>query len=511
MREFKPTVLDRAIAWASPKAAWSRMQHRQALTLFGFDGARVGRERKPAPTNQNPNDSRIEQDRIKLMWEARNLQDNFPVVSCLNRKYAQYVAPNSYQAQTGDEELNDKIEAYLNEEFFPNCDFYGRFHFFELCQFAISGTKVDGDHGWAIVRDGAEDGMKDEEKVKLPIKFCAVEGDLLGNALSANPKPDNVGGVKLDKSGRPFEYEIYKRPPGEARYVLDRTVLATDFIHFLDPLRVVGYRGISHLARMMLKKHASISAFIKNSQGAIPGAGELDPFVMTGDDGRSMTAQNMLIGSTIYGNQGEELQTVESHMPSGENQYLIDLLIKFVAMCYNLPVSFAVDAVKLGGVSMRLESQQALAEFIRARFVFCRRFDRAKNIGILDGLAKGRFGKVDPQTAMKGRWGYVAHPTPDIANEARATTMLLDANVEDPLAVIESSGQDPQTVVTNKARFAKMKKEAAEANDVTVAEAFAPATSSGVADIQKAKAETIKADSLVDSVAKTNVTNQSSD
>ncbi|MEM6885424.1 MAG: phage portal protein, partial [Verrucomicrobiota bacterium] len=304
-----PGIVDKAIALISPRAALSRMQSREALTLYGFDGARHTNQRKMVTDRDARNDSRHEIDRVQLMREARDVEDNFPIAGFINRKYASHVAPTGYQCATGDDALNKKVENFLNEEWFPHCDFYGRFNFFELAHFAVTSTNRDGDHGW--------------NHIASPdlLQLQPIEADLLGNPDHNSVSQDYVSGIQLDEHGRPALYKLYRRVLPGGGYTFDTDVEPINFIHFLDPRRVVDYRGVTRLAsaitsvkdlretldavRMQAKKHASITSVVTGSNGFETGAGDYDAFKQAGADGGTRFYESFGVGKTYYTNDGE--------------------------------------------------------------------------------------------------------------------------------------------------------------------------------------------------------------
>jgi hypothetical protein len=492
-KEFKPNFLDRAVSFVSPIAGAKRLIARKALHEFRYDGAKFTRSRPMVPTNQSPNDSRQQRDRYQIIWEAREMADNFPLIGSLNRKYAQNVAPNGYQATTGDKGLDKVVEQYLNEVFFKNVDFYGRYNFYQKAQFAVIGANLDGDYGWALVRD--------EDRLKIQ----SVEADLIGNPNETNVTQELVGGIHLDEFGRILSYEVWRRENASSLFIFEKNVEKENFIHFIDPLQGNEYRGFSRIApaiptvkdlketldalRMAAKKHASITLIFTGSNGAQTGAGEYDPFIQAGQDGRSAYYERTEPGKNYYLNDKEDAKSFESHQPSGETQYLIEYLTDLIIQCYGLPRSYAIDASKVGGVSARLEKEMASIEFRRARAVYEPGFTKVKNLGLLEGVTKGHFGPVKAsvlEVITKGRWTYMATPQPDIGKEATAMATLLGKNIISPIAAIIEQEGDPETVIDDYAKIAAMKKEAAEKYGVTEQEAFAPATSAPVSDVQEA-------------------------
>jgi hypothetical protein len=200
-KDFKTSWVDKAIGIVAPSTAIKRIAAKQVLHQFAYDGARPSQKRQQAPQNINPNDFQKQRDRLQLMREAEDLENNFAPAKVLNRKYAMYVAPVSYHASTGNPELDLRVERYLNEEWFPNADITGRYDFFKMLEFGVMGMNRAGDYGWAYIRPGSVEGMSQEEIVKLPLKLQAVEADRIGGIWQNVVSNVYVGGVLIGRYG----------------------------------------------------------------------------------------------------------------------------------------------------------------------------------------------------------------------------------------------------------------------------------------------------------------------
>ena len=485
---FKPSLLTRSIARIAPGAAVKRMAAERILHAYRYDGAEMGHKRASATQNMSPNDFSVQRDRLQLMREAEDLERNFAPAKMLNRKYALYVSPISYHAATGDHKLDADIEDYLNLEVFPNCDHTERYDFWRLFDFGIMGVNRGGDYGFAFTRPGIEPGMSEEEAVKLPLKIQAIEPDRIGGVYQNVVSNDYVAGLMIGDHGQIEAYRVFHRSMTTNCYDNPVEIPAKDFVFMLDTLRSDSYRGVSRLATAVQNlrdlyesidfvkgkmKIASALTVFTNSNGSMGGPGAMDAYqtnIFEGDQGGMQ--QDINFGQINHLAGGTEIKFPSSNTPSSEEQWVMVQLLKFVAMSYDLPYSFALDASALGGVSSRLESEMAKAEFERGQRVFSPYATRIKDTFLMDAIAKDVFPARLAGKICKGRWGYRAHPQPDIGREASAAVSLYEHGMLDPVQYWIDNASDPEGVAANMARWAKIKRDTAAEAGMDVVEIF---------------------------------------
>jgi len=481
------TTLDRIIGVVSPKTAGERVASRYAMHQFAYDAARATTKRATAPQNINPNDYSKQRDRLQLMREAIDLEANFAPAKVINRKYAMYVAPKSYHAQTGDAKLDTEVESWLNEEWFPNCDITGRYSFFRMMEFGVMGMNRGGDYGWAFMRPGFDERMGPEDIVKLPFRIQGVEPDRIGGLYQNVVQNDYVGGVLIGRYGEITGFRIFRRGLTVQQYTDPIDVPAHNFVHYTDPMCMDQYRGVSKLDTGIIplrdfyeisgyiqgkaKLAAALTLFTGSIGAKIPqsGGGAMDPYQSSFvPGGQPVVQQDIQYGQINHLLAGQDIKFPDTASPGPETQYLMKMLLEFVAQSYNLPHSFALDAAALGGVSARLESEQAKAEFDRGQAVLAPRATRIKDAALADAIAKGVFPASVGRKIFKGRWGYRPHPQPDLGKEAMAATILRQNALLSPMDWFIDQGMDPETVANNMSRWTSIQKTAAEkfGNDV---------------------------------------------
>lgn len=485
---FKPTFIDRAICAVAPEAGFRRLAARKVLHEFRYDGALATSKRASAPHNMSPNSFDVQRDRLQLMREAEDMERNFAPAKMLNRKVSMYCSPISYHAQTGDHGLDSEVEDYLETEVFPNCDITQRYDFFRMIEFGIMGMNRGGDYGWAFQRPGLLPGMDEADAVKLPLRIQAIEPDRIGGVYQNVVSNDYVSGCLIGEYGEITHFRVFHRSMTTNVYDNPVDIPAENFVHMTDPMRIDQYRGVSVLATAIQNlrdlyemidfvkgkaKIASALTVFTNSNGAMAGAGAMDAYatnVFAG--GQGGLQQDIQFGQINHLAGGTDIKFPSSNSPSSEEQALMTLLLKFVAMSYNLPYSFALDAAALGGVSSRLESEMAKAEFERLQRATSPHATRIKNTFLLDAVAKGVFLPKDAGRILRGRWGYRSHPQPDLGREASASVNLWQNGLLNPIKHWVDDAQDPEAVADAMGRWAAIKRDTAAKYGMEVQDIF---------------------------------------
>jgi capsid protein len=237
---MKQDFITKALAVVSPKAAMSRMISQERLRNFGrFDSALESTKRGISRNISGAEDTAGTAERYKLIRAARDLADNFPPVRSLLLKFATYVAGRlSYQARTGDKDVDEQVERYWRN-WCKSCDFLRRHDFVTLLQLAVMAILRDGDCGFIIVRDKGE------------LKLQAVEADRIGSPYNRLIDSDTyIGGINLDEYGRPSSYQIFVRTINN-QYVSPTDIPAAGDVQKRSPRRSVrrvrSSRSIAHL------------------------------------------------------------------------------------------------------------------------------------------------------------------------------------------------------------------------------------------------------------------------
>ena len=223
----KPSFLDKTIAFINPEWGLKRKYHADRLE-FAYDAARHTRAHESAGHSLSTAASESlqnQRDRVKMMWEARNLVQNYSFFKSILLKESMYVCGSiRYQSQTGEPSIDQAYEEYFNN-WQKKCDITGRHQFRHLVQLAHMGMRRDGDAGFVMVTQGKD------------IKIQSIEADRIGNPNELGKKQDNyIGGITINEFGQPTGYKIFKRTL-HGQYKDPRDIPAPNFVHYFDPMR----------------------------------------------------------------------------------------------------------------------------------------------------------------------------------------------------------------------------------------------------------------------------------
>jgi capsid protein len=206
---------------------------------FAYDAVEDrGRRKAIFPITRSEDKELLQVQRRTLISGARDLPRNFTIAAWAIRKHLDYVSSFKFQANTGNDELDDAIElAIAGYSAAENCDVAGRHSLPRLVRMLEQARTVDGDVFLNLLDDG---------------RLQAIEGDRVRTPTTGFP--DGVSadklthGVLTDDYGKALGYAVCRRPRNQSDLV---------FESMLSPLycRQLGYfsridqvRGVSPLA-----------------------------------------------------------------------------------------------------------------------------------------------------------------------------------------------------------------------------------------------------------------------
>ena len=115
--------------------------------------------------------------------------------------------------------------------------------------------------------------------------------------------------------------------------------------------------------------------------------------------------------------------------PSGAFIALVQAIFREIALGTNLPYGFIYDMAVFGGVTARLETQQADRVFRRFREILINTMlDRVKRKVLLLGIAKKEIRAVKDWN--KGQWNFGASLTGDIGHQVQADSTMVQYGVK---------------------------------------------------------------------------------
>jgi lambda family phage portal protein len=465
---MKQDFITKALAVVSPKAAMSRMISQERLRNFGrFDSALESTKRGISRNISGAEDTAGTAERYKLIRAARDLADNFPPVRSLLLKFSTYVSGRlTYQARTGDKDIDEQVERYWRN-WCKSCDFLRRHDFVTLLQLAVMAILRDGDCGFIIVRDKGE------------LKLQSVEADRIGSPYNRLIDSDTyIGGIMLDEYGRPDKFQIFVRTISN-QYIEPTDIPAAEFIHLFDATRLDEYRGRSAFATALnaardlqeaLKAEIQAIKYASYQTGVIVtenGSADAADYFATSnqnDLGQTEKLSNIDPGAINYLSPGEKMEMFKSDRPGGAFGEFVRLVQSHICMSVGLPYGFAFDADKSGPMA-RMEAAMAERTFARWRRLLESQFlDRIKNIILLDAQSRGLL----PQSEylLDGRWCWPAKVSIDYGREASADIALWKAGLKTAGQIYSEMGEDYEEAFRARAKEASMIVDLADEMDI---------------------------------------------
>jgi lambda family phage portal protein len=453
----KPSFFERVIAAVSPTVALERAAARDRLTQFGFDAANPGTKRGTSGgmgQNAGSETPRMAMDRLKLMWEARNLERNMPVIRCVLDRVTQYVVSQLlYQSQTGDSEWDSMAEHYFHDWMENWADITGRRNFRMLVELGFRSALRDGDFGFHLVRIGGR------------LRVQCIEADRIGdpNKVSSFTDSNYVQGIHLNDYGQPTGYDIFKRDRKSSRYEFEQTADAKNFFLLSKPLRADEYRTVSWLAPIAAQArdlHEFFTFELGAAKWAASHAGVIrvaDPMAKAGAgsagmwNGQTTTADGrpteMVEGNKLLRLRPNEDVTVfnTGGRPAGAFTAAIEGVLRNIAMGLNVPYGF-FDMAKFGGATVRLEAMQLQRMFNRYQEILVTSvLNKIKRAVLSNAIAMGEL-PANPNFDQ-GTWQFGKHLTADTGYDTTANLELLQAGLKPASVIAGEEGLDYEDLI----------------------------------------------------------------
>jgi hypothetical protein len=437
-------VVDRVVAFFNPNAGFHRMAAREALHEFGYDAANPGTRRGGSggmSKNANSESHVNGRDRIKIMWDARDLATNDWIGGVLGRVVLYVLGDLSCRSNTGDPEIDALYDADFNnwaglgeetddnsenESLLTDCDMTGRHNLLKMGQLGLLAMLVDGDHGFIPVPDENPDGSP-----AANIRFQQIESDRIGSPIEAAVGENYIGGMTVDAAtGRIQTVRVFDRTRF-GNYINPKELDPWNFIHLWDPFRCDQYRGVSALkaitphSRDIKEWLASekMAGKVQSQYAAL--VGSKDPYAKNGAakwEGKTTEGtptQNAEYGKILRMAEGESFSFVQpGNRPSGAFLAGLQTIVRIIAICLDLPYGFVWDLSTLGGVSQRVEVEQAQRRINYFRRIVKDQFlRRARRMRLARSIA---FGLLPPHPNWrKCQWHFGKWITTDAGYETQ--------------------------------------------------------------------------------------------
>jgi capsid protein len=371
------TIADRVVSYfKGPVEKLVRMKAREIEHQFSFGYNDVPERRTPSGglySQAAAETWRSNRDRLKAMWDARDLC-KYEFIGGMMSRIVLYVCGKFHsRSLTGEEQIDQAYDDYWkgwcgdqpNEDGTLRCDITGRHRFGKLVQMGFLGFLIDGDCGYIEV----------DPQFSPTGEFTIqpVEADRIGSPLDQQTQENYIGGFSLDPiTGRLITARVYRRTRTN-QYLDPQEVPFSAFIHLHDADKFDEYRGRTKLLRL-LNDARDIREWIEaekmagktQSQWAAM-IGLRDPWskegaaAWTGKTEAGTPTQEAQWGKILRMAEGEVFNMLAPpSRPSGAFLEFVQIIIRKMAVSMDLPYGFLWDLATLGGVTARIEVQQAL-------------------------------------------------------------------------------------------------------------------------------------------------------
>lgn len=429
----KLTGFERALGVIAPQAAMKRAQARENLKNFDTGSGRARGMQPTGHTHGASETPKKQRERINAIWAAREMEEVFCIVAGILDRCAMYTVGNlEYQANTGDEKADSEYEEYFHA-WCGDCDYTGRHRLRTLAELGLRSTIRDGEHGW----------VEHFDPKTMDYRLQAIESDRIGDPSRYVQDEKDINGIRIDDRGKVVAYDIYKRSLTN-QYTKEGSVTPDRFIHLFKPTRSDQYHGVSVLKpviphaqdlyellgfeKIAAKFAASWSAFIRLKDPTAANGLDWDKKGSTGGNGMATFAAQA--GSVVRVTDGEAVDFAPgTQRPSGAFMALVDAIIREIAIGMNLPYGFVYNMASFGGVTARLEVQQAQRTFRRWQEILVNTMlERVKKRALLIGIAKKEIRAT--KNWNKGSWQFGPTITGDVGHQVQADAMMVQYGVK---------------------------------------------------------------------------------
>ncbi len=418
------------------------------LKRFGYDAVSNKNRRQRPRTNNGAEDSVLSSwSRNKLTATVRDVQRNFSVASWGIRKHLDYVSTFSFQARTGNDDFDRRLEELMVWWSEPrNCDIRGRDSLARLTRIAEQSRTIDGDCFIVRLNSG---------------HLQAIESDRVASTAS-NKLPDNLKkntitqGVILNDPGAAIGYVINRRGSYAGQLTFDKIVRAVNTYHLGYYDRFDQIRGVSRLAASIntfqdlyesltyaLAKTKVAQLFgLVTYRDADSALGVID--TETDSDGSSYDSINFGTGPFHLDlEDGDRAEILESKTPSTETQDFSQIMIAMALKALDIPYSFYAE-----NFSNYSGSRQALLQYEQSAST-----KRADVQAFLDWVtrwkvqtwaASGILTLPAGMTARNVKWEWINRGIPwiDPLREVKAQVAALEARVLSRQMIAKATGSD---------------------------------------------------------------------
>jgi capsid protein len=431
-----------------------RPRVKPADSSFGYDAIVDKKRRRPPKTTTRSEDNTLgATDRKKLIATTRDLRRNFSVAAFAIRKHLDYTSRFSFQARTGNDELDKKIEKlmswYSQKE---NCDVAARHNLPRLIRLAEQSRTLDGDVFLAKLSSG---------------KLQTIEGDRVRypdhNAPAGMDKTKWTHGIRTAPAGKALAYSICRRRDKGGGYDYDKAipakyVIAHGYFDRLDQVRGISplasaintYQDIYEATTYALAKAKVAQLFGLVITREAPEALAPITQVTANDEDDANDAEivdeqyEVDFGSgptKLEMEPGDDAKIIGENTPSPAFQDFCEVSIAMALKALDIPYSF-YDASSSN-------YYQGRGDLIQ--YIFSAETKRAEVVEVLNAITKWRLGLFildgelpDDLDLDATPWDWIPAGVPwwNPLQETKADIMAVEAGLNTRTAILRGQGKD---------------------------------------------------------------------
>jgi capsid protein len=424
-------------------------------TALGYD-ASVDKQRRKAPRNSVRSEDAVldKSKRTRAVATARDVRRNFAIARWMVNKHLDFVATFSFQARTGNQDLNERLERLMTWYGKPaNCDAAGRHSLRKITRLNEAHATVDGDVFQLKLNSG---------------RLQAIEGDRIcwptHGAKDGMDKADWTHGVKTSTAGRATAYSVCNRRKNGGmefgRIVQAKNIIPHGYFDRFDQIRGISplisainslqdvYEGFDYaLARA---KIAQMFGLVIKRQAADPiGPISNDTTPLDGEDEVANPEEADARYSVDVGagpfklelEPGDEADFIGDKTPSAEFVNYLQLVISVALKALDIPESF-YDSSKANYFAGRGDLIQ---------YIFSTDAKRASNILFLNSVTefRVRLWQLDGLLPMdldasREPWEWIPKGLPwwNPLQEVKADLLAVEGNLTTKTEVLKRQGRD---------------------------------------------------------------------
>jgi capsid protein len=427
------------------------------VAKFAYDAVTPKNKRR-APTGilRAEDGELTAEQRKRLISGARDLPRNFSVAAWMIRRHLDYVSTFSFQAKSGNLQLDTKVEYLMGEwSHRRNCEVTARHRLSRLIRLLENRRVIDGDVFVLKLADGRIQ-IIEGDRVRTPNGGFPVGG-------SVSPS-DFTGGVKLDEYGAAEAYSVCKRGKttdlgSSSTFTFERLLSAEHVIHHGYWERSDQVRGISPLASAI----ASLQDTYEVIDYAVAKMKVEQLFALAlyrdADDAVGEATTDSETGRVVkdFGDgpvtldldKEDKAEFLESKNPSTNSQAFIQTLIQISLKALDIPYSFYAE-----NYSNYSGARQALLQYQQSADI-----KRQDNRDLLDELTRWKIeqwadeGLITEEELTQVYWDWIPTGLPwiDPLKEIAAQKEAIKEKLDSRQRICRSLGRDFFDIVDEQA------------------------------------------------------------